>query len=144
MMEDWTFVAARAIGTSHEHLNLPCQDFTASALVRDKDGGVVLVAAVSDGAGSAELSQIGSELTCSILMQRATQYLTAHSLDALDRETAVSWLDAIKESIVKRAEVDGRRVRDYACTLLAALVGGNHAVFMQIGDGAIVVSEGGD
>ncbi len=36
------------------------------------------------------------------------------------------------------------RVRDYACTVLAAVVGPDWSVFLQIGDGVMVVRSAGD
>jgi hypothetical protein len=40
------------------------------------------------------------------------------------------------------AEANDHKARDYSCTLLAAIIGPGHAAFVQIGDGAIVVSHG--
>jgi hypothetical protein len=48
----------------------------------------------------------------------------------------------ITEKIASTASSSGHQPRDYSCTLLAALVGVTHAAFVQIGDGAIVVSHG--
>ena len=48
----------------------------------------------------------------------------------------------IADRIADTALQSGHEPRDYSCTLLAALVDSTHAAFVQIGDGAIVVSHG--
>lgn len=45
--------------------------------------------------------------------------------------------------IAVRAQADGCRPREYASTLIAAVVGAEAAVFFQVGDGAIVVGTAG-
>src|SRR5919108_217744 len=54
----WRVVAASAPGTSHEKLGQPCQDAHHWATFPES----VLVAAVADGAGSAELGHVGATI----------------------------------------------------------------------------------
>jgi len=143
-MTQWCYVAASAIGTSHEKQSLPCQDYAKCEIIYDSDKMPVLVAVVSDGAGSAELSQIGSELACTLLIQEAANFLAAHSVPSIDRAVVSAWLESVRVHITKTAEEAEKRPRDYACTVLAALISEKHSAFIQIGDGAIVISEGGE
>ncbi|SOY52703.1 conserved hypothetical protein [Cupriavidus taiwanensis] len=50
------------------------------------------------------------------------------------------WVIAIQEAVRRAAAAVEATPRDYACTLVGAVVGTCNAVFFQIGDGAIVVS----
>lgn len=111
--------------------------------ILDSTAGPVLVAVVSDGAGSATHSDFGSALAVSSLIQLVATYLAGgNGLEKLTRETAVSWIDQIAQVIEAEAIEKGHAVRDYASTLLAAIVGEELSAFIQIGDGAIVVSHG--
>jgi serine/threonine protein phosphatase PrpC len=51
----WRYVARSANGTSHQQLDLPCQDY-ADCEVKDH----YLFGAVADGAGSAKFAELGS------------------------------------------------------------------------------------
>ena len=51
-----------------------------------------------------------------------------------------AWLTAFQEEIANLAESEELKPRAFACTILAAVVGEDHAAFLQVGDGAIVVS----
>jgi len=50
----------------------------------------------------------------------------------------------VSTRIARQAELDGASIRDFACTILVAVVSPTHACFLQIGDGAIVVRHRGD
>ena len=58
----------------------------------------------------------------------------------LTREFVVTWLARFHDEIATRAEAAAGVPRDYACTLLAAVIGEDSAAYCQIGDGAIVVA----
>jgi hypothetical protein len=62
------------------------------------------------------------------------------SIEKITRDFVVSWLKRLHWEVEQRAEAEGLMRRDYACTLLAAVVGQDCAVFLQIGDGAIIVA----
>ena len=58
----WVWAGARAIGTAHLGQGLPCQDAFACKIWQRADASPVLIAALADGAGSAERAEIGSAL----------------------------------------------------------------------------------
>lgn len=139
----WRLAAASAIGTSHTKQNLPCQDDWGARLLRDAAGGDVLVTVVSDGAGSAACAEQGSRLACALALAAVAAYVDAGGLVGdIDEGMARDWIGRIRHGITAEAEADGRVPRDYACTCLIAVVGGDAAAILQIGDGAVVVSQG--
>jgi hypothetical protein len=102
----------------------------------------VLALAVSDGAGSASNAHIGSLLTCEVLLAQVQALVDAgRSLSDVTEAEARGWLDAVREAIAMQAFEDGRAMRDYACTLLMAVVDQDRSIFLQVGDGAIVTSQ---
>lgn len=132
MTGGWKYAAASVIGTSH--LSSPsgvCQD--AHCCIYDGDADR-LVCAVSDGAGSASHSERGSRLACDLICDLA---LKTDAEILYTRRFALEALDAIRTSIMNEAAQENLRVREFACTLLVALVNHDHATFWQIGDGAI-------
>lgn len=59
----------------------------------------------------------------------------------IQRGVARSWVAIVQDTIAARAGENGKAARDYACTLLAAVVAEDAAAFLQIGDGAMVVAD---
>jgi len=103
----------------------------------------VLVAVVCDGAGSAAYSEVGSWLASTTFAELVEVYFENRGrLIDISRETVVGWITSTAERLSARAREDGNALKDYSCTLLAAIVGNKAAAFAQIGDGAIVVSHG--
>lgn len=99
-----------------------------------------MIAIASDGAGSAEFGDAGSRLACNIIKEEITDFLErGFSLRDITRETAAGWIKKFREEVLNIAKDRGKSVRDYACTLVGAVVGAWEEVYFQIGDGAIVV-----
>lgn len=137
----WRTAFGSSIGTSHQKNGTPCQDTGGCRVVRAANGTEVLVAAVSDGAGTAKRSDIGSALVVESFLERfAGAGASSPDLKAIDRDFVDEWFDDVRDAIGALAAQDGAEPNDYACTLLGAVVGPNAAAYIQIGDGAIVVS----
>ena len=136
----WRFALATAAGPMHEREGSPCQDRVACQTTSDANGEAVLLAVVSDGAGSAERAEVGSDLACATLMDISSDFIKMGKVEEIDANVAISWFETVRQVLAERAQADGEAVRDYACTLLAAFVGRNSAAFMQVRDGAIVTS----
>lgn len=124
----WKLVFGSVKGTSHVHSGQPCQDSCAGSVV-----GSTLFAACADGAGSAELSHLGSGAAVERFMERAASLELAPS-----REQIEDWVDSARARVLEKAAANDTTPRQLACTLLAAIVGENWAAFAQIGDGVIV------
>lgn len=138
----WRIAAASTIGTSHLKQGAACQDSHACQILEDAAGTPVAVLIASDGAGSAPRADEGSRLACQTLLD-AIRIFFAEGNRVLDieRSVALSWVAVVQDAIAARASEDGAAARDYACTLLAAVVAEDVAAFWQIGDGAIVVAD---
>jgi protein phosphatase 2C-like protein len=134
----WRWASARSVGTSHIRAGKGCDDFGACFEVR---GNLepVLVAVVSDGAGSAPHSAIGSWITSRVFTEAATRFIkSGQSLKDLSIEIAQMWIDDIRDRIIVAAQKHDATPRDFAATLVGSLVGAHYAVFIQIGDGGSV------
>jgi hypothetical protein len=138
----WKIIRASVIGTSHANSNLPCQDDCYADIIYGANDLDYLVCLVSDGAGSAKEGQKGAELACNTARTNIEATLGNLSLNPLDESLVEKWVKDIQHAIYKMADANGLTARDYACTLLGAVVSPNKALFFQIGDGAIVASSG--
>ena len=75
MSASWCWAGARAIGTAHLAGGLPCQDAFAARIARAPCGSEIMVAALADGAGSAERADAGARLATSITVEVAAEAL---------------------------------------------------------------------
>lgn len=140
--QDWRVVAASSVGTSHIRFGTDCQDAYEQEFFPEH-GTVLLVA--SDGAGSASQSETGARLATAEIRDCVRNHLVdGHRIEELTRDVALNWLAGVATRIAHRAAADGLDVREYACTLVAAIVSPTHACFFQVGDGAIVIRPRGD
>lgn len=138
----WNTAYASVIGTSHEKTGNPCQDACHCRIVQLSDGQEIFIGIASDGAGSAIRSQIGSMITVQMFLGKFGTIIKSEAdMCLIDRDLVLNWLEEVKTQILIRAENEGLSSREFACTILGAIVGPNHSIFFQIGDGAIVISE---
>jgi hypothetical protein len=137
----WRWAGACAIGTSHIKSGLECQDRAACRTV-DTSSGPVIVAVVSDGAGSAQKAAIGATIVCIEVHRRTAAYLRSGGLlSRIDAECVAEWIDSIRDRIGVAAKAAGLTPRDYAATLVALLADSNRAVVLHVGDGAAAIRE---
>lgn len=136
MSSGWKFAAASVIGTSHQKSpEGVCQDSHAAAYL---EGASAFIGIVSDGAGSAPHAHIGSRLTCDIILHEAAAAdPRALFTEAWARDTVEKLRHVIAEEAY-RAELSPR---DFACTMLVAIISNKQSSFWQVGDGAICVRE---
>lgn len=129
--------AASVQGTSHVKDELPCQDAHAIKPFTDPAGGEGLVAVVADGAGSATRSADGSRFVCDELA--AALAATAWSTDGEENTRMLTMeVTRVRDLLVERAEAEGLPARQFACTLLCAVLTPERGIFAQLGDGVIV------
>jgi len=137
----WRTAYASVAGTSHHKTGLPCQDAGGCLVVTAVDGSEVLVAAVSDGAGTASRSERGATLAVNRFLHDFADIVSQDPhLTQIDQAYAGKWLTSVRDAITEIALAEGGQVRDYACTFLGAVIGQLGAAYLQIGDGAIVVA----
>ena len=136
----WRCAAASVRGLSHERAGLPCQD----AYGRLYDGNT-LVCVIADGAGSAELADVGARTAC----DAALAYMAEALQNAADME-AMAWEAALRGAasrarVAVEAEALDRSAepRALASTLVLAAAYPGGAAALQIGDGACIVQDAG-
>ena len=137
----WKAIYTSVRGTSHHDGNLPCQD-ACRVVALQQEAGQVLVVLCSDGAGSATHSERGAELACDHLLALIQRGLEVTGFTAIDRETVIGWLDTVRSRLAEESELLQVPIRELACTVVAAVVAEDEAVFFQIGDGATVIARG--
>ena len=134
---------ASAVGTSHLAGGVPCQDCHAHLTVNDAEGHPVAILVLSDGAGSAVAAETGAKLACDTFVRLVADYIEGGGkVENIGRELAQRWISGVVYRLSLKAWDQEHQPRDYACTLLAAICGERAAAFLQIGDGAIVISDG--
>lgn len=139
LISSWRWAGACAIGTSHSRHGLECQDRAGCRIVQ-AHGESYLIAVVSDGAGSAAWAGLGATLVRSGILRAAVAYLQEGGrLEGIDEQVAGSWLVGVRQQVQARATRAAARLRDFAATLITALVGPKCAVVLQVGDGAAVL-----
>ncbi|MEI9429202.1 PP2C family serine/threonine-protein phosphatase [Mesorhizobium sp. Cs1299R1N3] len=128
-MSKWKWIAASRRGTSHERSDTHRQD--AYRCVVSRYGR--LIAAVSDGAGSASHSRYGAVITCRLLTNRARAYGRVPSRGLFEE-----WIDELRDTIATTAARHDLQMRDFAATMLFAMSDARSLFIAHIGDGAIV------
>jgi hypothetical protein len=138
----WRVAMASSIGQSHVAAAQPCQDAHFHLEAADADGQPVMVLAASDGAGSAALAEVGASLSCETFGRLVEAYVgKGGRVAAIERALAERWIAGIVYRLELHGRQTGANLADYACTLLAAVVADTSAMFLQIGDGAIVIAK---
>lgn len=140
----WKYGLASVAGTAHVKSSVPLQDFSVAELILDSRGEEVFIAIASDGAGSAANSQVGAKLACETLLRDLqSHFASGGGLKQLTKDFVATWIEKFQNLISTSATETEMKSQDFACTLLAAIVGKDQAAYFQIGDGAIVESLAG-
>jgi hypothetical protein len=139
--EGWLLAGASAIGTSHLADDKPCQDAHAVHLL--PGGG--FVAAVSDGAGSAEFSEIGARLAVAAMIRsfRSEDFGPQWSLSAERAALVRECFATAARSVTAVAAERGAPPRQFSCTLTVAIVHPDGSLIATVGD-CIAVTRDGD
>jgi hypothetical protein len=139
----WKIIQASVIGASHALRGELCQDECAATTFSSPEGGECFVGLVSDGAGSAIHGGKGAMIACEIGIKVIVESLSqARPISSLSSDIIIGWIDTIRYHLWLASKAEGLLPRDYACTLLGVVIGGNNVAFFQVGDGAIVIGEG--
>ena len=101
---NWRVASASARGTSHIKTGKPCQD----SVYHSVTSGGALIAAVSDGAGSAARSEIGSALA----VKKAVEYARLSMLHTSARPSEAFLRDTVQSLRSARALCAAIRKRD--------------------------------
>jgi len=141
----WRYAHASAAGAAHVNQNRVCQDRLVCRAI-ETDRGEILIAAVADGAGSTTNGQIGAEIACEYFFEQTAKFLKSKnaSVESLNGEFGRHWITYLQEKIANAALEEKKPMREFAATLIGAVVGENGAAFYQIGDGGVVYSVSGN
>lgn len=126
-------------GTSHEKTNTPKQD-NLRVLHCCANNINYLISAVADGAGTAKYSNISSKHICKFLTQKMSIWLRTNELSTFNQDIISSWIkqfQVLLNRFIRRYKLE--TIRDFATTILFAVLSDVGNVFMQIGDGAISI-----
>ncbi len=135
----WRYALASVVGSAHIRNGLPCQDKSICETVITASGDAVIMAAVSDGAGSASKADIGAEVACTEAIAGLRNYFSiGGEISGIDRLFAEDTIKNIQTKISERADAHGVTAREFACTLLVAVAGDKNIATWQVGDGVIV------
>src|SRR6516162_4738442 len=100
-MRQWSWIGACSVGSSHIRAGTTCQDSAGCLELADEHA---LLAIVSDGAGSAEHSAIGSRLVVECFARCVIAHLRANQpLESITKELALDWLDNVLDHIFRSA-----------------------------------------
>jgi len=135
----WRYASASVRGTSHLRAGIPCQDHAQVATIPALGPPQALIAVASDGAGSAARSDEGARAACSAFLEFSRLALdwvcrAEHLTDSFGSDV----LADLRADIAALAKDQNEPISAFACTLLGALVTPDAALFVQIGDGAVV------
>ncbi len=134
---------ASSVGTSHIASGLPCQDCHCHLSVEDGAGDSVAIFVVTDGAGSAAQAEVGARLACEAFAHLVADYISGGGrVETISRELAGRWVTGVVYRLSLKSWAEETAPHDYACTLLAVISSEQATAFLQIGDGAIVISDG--
>lgn len=140
--DQWHAQYEAVVGLLHRNANppLPCQD----AVISTTAPRPLLI--VADGAGSSAVSEIGSQAVITGLarllytLERQTADLLdqAQPNDTTARSFALLLVKHAKGILDDLAAQHRRPQKDFRCTLLLAVVGKAHVLWLKVGDGALV------
>jgi Protein phosphatase 2C len=144
-MSKWRYTSSSVQGTSHIESGLPCQDSSLCRVLTSPNGDDFLILVASDGAGSASRSEEGSHILCQYFMVKLTRYIEQgwmqHQIDESRIRKSIEILTRHAAQTIKNlAKTQGVEKREFAATLVLAIVGQGKSIFSQIGDGGIVVN----
>jgi len=130
------WASATAIGTSHLRSGQPKQD-SLKVTAFDDDS---FFACVSDGAGSASQSKLGSWLACRFLSDKFKRWNNI-SDDTPPEQIIWEWIEDYRDLIATFASKKGIERREFACTLACVFVTKNKYIALHVGDSCIVSDE---
>lgn len=143
----WKLIVRSEVGTSHEKRQIPCQDYGECTLIEHLHDTVV--GAIADGSGSAEHSDVGSEIAVKAVLSDLPQYLDGIDKDGTNlpqlpsKEKAQDIFEktfkTVLDKLNTKANESSYRLQELACTLIAFVATPEWVAAMQIGDGFIVV-----
>lgn len=136
----WKFVHRSVIGTSHQRVGAELQDCNLVANITDRSGSSWLCCLIADGAGSSRHGYCGADIALYKLRDYIGDYLKTTEKPVFTKEQIVEGIQLVRAELSETARVKHHSIREYATTLVGAIIGESSACFFQIGDGATVAT----
>ena len=133
----WKVAASTVTGKSHIDRGEKGQDFNKAGTIQIGEE-EYFIGIVSDGAGSTTDGGRGAEITCETAFACITGTVRDTCVSEITDKTIQVWISVCHDAIVAEATKRGKRLRDFACTVIGIVAGNGGVIFFQIGDGAIV------
>lgn len=137
----WRVAGASRTGRSHLRTGMPCQDAHRAGVLW-ANGEEWLLVVASDGAGSASHAETGSRVIVDTVFDVLEEQLNSPGGSPLDTATLTVAAEEARQALERTAREESLNLRDLAATFLVALVGTQHAVLAQLGDGAMAFLAG--
>lgn len=150
----WHIIGSSVTGTSHLHMGRGCDDAHSYRVCADD----LVLLAVADGAGSASYSADGAVCSVQVALDTAERLLFQQQEPVHEDEwhSVLSLiLQAVREKLLAlveqrnslQQEMNGEQpsappqlaLRDFAATLLIAIISSHWIAVAQVGDGAVVL-----
>ena len=143
----WKVAHSAVTGSGHRQLDQPCQDYTCF-LTMPKLSPDTMVAATADGLGSAPHSAFGARIAAQAACAHASHLLWQNRGHEADADSLESVLDQAvinaRTALEKASRTKGIPLMDMATTITLLIHTARTLATIQIGDGAAVVSAGGN
>ncbi|AZZ90334.1 protein phosphatase 2C domain-containing protein [Hahella sp. KA22] len=124
----WKVVAASVAGPHHVRDGLPCQDAFSWRVIGER-----LVAAISDGAGSAAQSEQGSRILSQCVVDAFAENVAAPLQESEVRRIAEQAIEACRTQLLQT--YPDANLADFHATLAAVVMDDRGGFVLQIGDG---------
>ena len=148
MGNQWRVIAVSQRGLSHESSGDPNQDYYAVSVVpANRERPETVIISVTDGAGSAPLSHLGSETVATVAVETLKKRLDSNPKIAVNKTIARNELltaaDGAVQALKSSATDTGAIPDDLATTMQLAIANDCLGAVLHIGDGRTVVMESG-
>jgi hypothetical protein len=132
---NWFCPTAFVRGSAHVDTGIPCQDYCAVQSFPNN----LVIAALSDGAGSAAFASVGARLSVRFTLD----FLSKHAvLSSLNEQTFHQMFSALIFELQERlhhvSRILNAPVSEVSCTLLSVVAMPDWSAAVQIGDGLVV------
>lgn len=140
----WKFTSASVTGKAHSVRGENGQDSCRAGTVQISDTDF-FIGIAADGAGSTTDGGRGADIASRTVYTFIINALRERGdLTSITDDVIRSWITAARDAIVAEAVIHKKNVKEYASTIIVAVAGNDRALFFQIGDGAIVTSNGSE
>lgn len=129
--DTWQLTRATVRGKSHVDTGLPNQDWVE---VRSSPDGLIVASVISDGAGTAAHSEIGSRTTCEMMapwmLNIGLDMAHAPHDEAMVRDKVVLGIENVRRTLL----ASGVGLREQHCTFVACVLTDHGGFVCQVGD----------